>query len=187
MECACAGSTLTANLPVISDLTIKDVVITMAVYVVCTGTFKPGLALNTVSGAEGKFFSMNGKTYGTCPDCGRCDLRVTDKGTLPRHKPAGSVEPMLTATDENGGIVMDVTEDEREVIESYENVIDVMADAEVSFTDIRARLTNTAKPWEMTNSEFMALYASTDTARAWWSKRAATLAPVELSWTSVGV
>lgn len=58
----------------------------MASFESCSGAQRPAINTRTVRGAEGKFFRMNGVTFGHCPECGRTSLRVNKAGNVPAHK-----------------------------------------------------------------------------------------------------
>lgn len=61
-------------------------------YTACPGTGQTAINTRRVTGAEGRFFRLNGITFGTCPDCGRRSLNLGripgSTGPTPRHKAA---------------------------------------------------------------------------------------------------
>jgi DNA-directed RNA polymerase subunit RPC12/RpoP len=57
-----------------------------ATYTPCAGTGQRGTEPKTITGAEGKFFRLNGKTYAACPACARRMVVAPRVLTVPRHK-----------------------------------------------------------------------------------------------------
>lgn len=61
----------------------------MATYTACLGTGRHGTDARRISGATGKYFHLNGKTYAKCVECGK-SVRVPSMHApfAPAHKAA---------------------------------------------------------------------------------------------------
>lgn len=81
---------------------VGDIVRFNGRYTYCPGAGKPGIGAHqaNTAGLGSKFSHMHGKTYATCPECGRrglivprADARPVVRYKIPRHKPAGTDQP----------------------------------------------------------------------------------------------
>ena len=57
----------------------------MASYIRCTGSKTPATDGRTISGADGKFFRLNGKRVGHCPVCTK-SVHLSPGDIVPTHK-----------------------------------------------------------------------------------------------------
>jgi hypothetical protein len=73
----------------------------MATYIPCPGTGLIARNAKLVTGMTGKFFKMNGKTYGDCPACQR-RLNLPDRYRTPRHKGPALLDEYGRAIKEGG-------------------------------------------------------------------------------------